>query len=142
MGSRHMTDTTKCSFSEVREIDLDAEIPRRIKTLRTGLGISAAGLDQMTGFNAGTTGRLERGDQRVYATHLHRICAVTGISIGYFYALADDDPEDPAAPSGHTIELETQRLLQAYMQIQDPRLKRDVFELVETLANEYGAEKD
>ena len=137
-----MTDTTKHARTDTREIDFDAEIPRRIKNVRSGLGISASTLDRMTGFNAGTTGRLERGDQRVYATHLHRICAATGISIGYFYALPNDGPEDPSTPSAHTIELETQRLLQAYMQIQDPRLKRDVFELVETLANEYGAEKD
>jgi transcriptional regulator with XRE-family HTH domain len=115
--------------------DLDKHIPHRLKALRTALGVSAATLDRQTGFNSGTIGRLERGDQRVYAAHLYRISTVTGISIGYFF-----EPTNSGSPQGGTSEeLEKQRLLRAYMDIADPGLQRDVFELIETLAGEYDA---
>ena len=115
--------------------DLDKHIPHRLKALRTALGVSAATLDRQTGFNPGTIGRLERGDQRVYAAHLYRISTVTGISVSYFFEPANgDSPQD-----GTSEELEKQRLLRAYMDIADPGLQRDVFELIETLAGEYDA---
>ena len=97
------------------------------------LGLSAAMMDRQSGFSTGTTGRLERGDLRVYANHLYRICEATGIAIGYFY----DQLDGPNAnATSDDQELEKQRLLLAYMKIKDPTLKRDVFELVETLASE------
>jgi len=118
--------------------DLDALIPLRLKALRTALGISAATLDRQADLAPGTTGRLERGDQRVYGAHLHHICTATGIAIGYFYMPTDVDGDHPNAMQGaNAQELEKQRLLLAYMKIKDPALKRDVFELVETLAKEY-----
>lgn len=124
--------------------NLDALIPIRLKALRTALGISAATLDRQAGLAPGTTGRLERGDQRVYGAHLHHICTATGIAMGYFYTPADETGDHPEAmpdapPGASAQELEKQRLLLAYMKIKDPALKRDVFELVETLANECGA---
>ena len=90
-------------------------------------------MDRQSGFSIGTTGRLERGDLRVYANHLYRVCEATGIAIGYFYEQLDGPN---ANPNGDDQELEKQRLLLAYMKIKDPSLKRDVFELVETLAAE------
>jgi len=112
--------------------DLDACFPSRLKDLRKALGLSAANLDRRAGFCNGTTGRLERGEQRFYASHLQRICTATGLSIDYFYSAhsAGDTPR------GGTRELEKQRLLQAYIRIKSPSLKRDVFELVESLADE------
>ena len=112
---------------------LDHDIPIRLKALRISLGLSAAMMDRQSGFGNGTTGRLERGDLRVYANHLYRICEATGIAIGYFYEQLDDPN---ANANGDDQELEKQRLLLAYMKIKDPVLKRDVFELVETLAAE------
>lgn len=104
-------------------------IPARIKALRQAVGVSAAQLDRQTGLAAGTTGRLERGDQRIYGSHLYRIAQATGVDVGWFYR------EGPVALVwGSTPEHETQRLVDAYMRINDPGLKRDVFELIETLA--------
>ena len=115
----------------------DRDIPIRLKALRMSLGLSAAKMDRQSGFTIGTIGRLERGDLRVYANHLYRVSSATGIAISYFY-----DPLDGLTANGNENEiedgqeLEKQRLLLAYMKIKDPTLKRDVFELVETLAAE------
>lgn len=119
-----------------QSLGLDHDIPVRLKALRHALGISAANLDRQAGFTLGTTGRLERGDQRIYAAHLFHIANVTGITVQYFYTSENDAQSIGAATSE---ELEKHRLLQAYMKIKDLGLKRDVFELVETLAKDSGS---
>lgn len=112
----------------------DRAFPMRIKAMRLSLNLSATMLDRYAGFSPGTTGRLERGELRVYANHLHALCTATGMPIGYFYGTLD---AAQSTPGSNDQELEKQRLLLAYMSIKDPSLKRDVFELIETLANEY-----
>lgn len=106
---------------------------RRIKALREGAGLSGAELDRLTGLCPGTTGRLERGDQRVYASHLYRIAQATGVDIEWFYR-SDASTPDAGMDQATGQALEKQRLLDAYMRITDPGLKRDVFELVEVLS--------
>jgi len=127
------TESAPSEDASTSKSNLDHDIPIRLKALRMSLNLSAAMMDRHAGFSTGTTGRLERGDLRVYANHLFRICEATGISIGYFYDQVDT-PGAAADTDGQ--ELEKQRLLLAYMKIKNPALKRDVFELVETLAAE------
>ncbi|OEJ69177.1 helix-turn-helix domain-containing protein [Magnetovibrio blakemorei] len=118
--------------------DFDRFFPIRIKAMRLSLNLSAAMMDRHAGFSPGTTGRLERGELRVYANHLYALCAATGVPIGFFYDTLDDAQSPEASPGGsYDQELEKQRLLLAFMSIKDPTIKRDVFELIETLANEY-----
>lgn len=107
-------------------------IAARIKMLRESVGLSAVQLDRLTGLGAGTTGRLERADQKIYASHLFRIAQATGVDVGWFY----DEPDTSASCACNAHALEQQRLLDAYLRIQDSSLKRDVFELIESLANE------
>ena len=113
-------------------------IAGRIRALRRGANLTAAKLDRLTGLGAGTIGRLERGDQKLYANHLYRIARAIGVDIGWFYREGGRKEGAPPtasdAPGATALDLEKQRLLDAYMRIQDPGLKRDVFELVETLA--------
>lgn len=115
-------------------VGFEHTFPIRIKAMRLSLNLSAAMMDRHAGFSPGTTGRLERGELRVYANHLYALCAATGMPIGFFYDTLDDAK---STPGSNEQELEKQRLLRAFMSIKDPRLKRDVFELIETLANEY-----
>jgi transcriptional regulator with XRE-family HTH domain len=121
------------SDPHVAQADFPAQtIPTRIKMLREAVGLTAVQLDRLTSLCAGTIGRLERGDQKVYASHLFRIAQATGVDIGWFYG---EPTADTAMPSG-THALEQRRLLDAYLRIGDPGLKRDVFELIEALAND------
>lgn len=112
--------------------DFDDIIPYRILLLRQVFELSAADLDRAAGFAAGTTGRLERHDQRVYASHLIKICQVTDIDLNYFYN--QHDPQ--LVPTTH-VKQEQIRLLNAYHQIEDIATKRNVFELIEALAVEH-----
>ena len=69
----------------------DIIFARRIRVLRRVLGISAAELDGRAGFGAGTIGRMERSDQRIYASHLYRIGEIAGVGVDYFYIGLSDD---------------------------------------------------
>ena len=69
----------------------DIIFSRRLRILRRILGISAAELDARAGFGAGTIGRMERSDQRIYASHLYRIGEVSGVGVDYFYIGLGDD---------------------------------------------------
>ena len=109
----------------------DATIAQRIRRLRNALHISAAKLDRIAGFSAGTIGRMERMEQRVYAVHLYRISFETGVGINYFF---DGDTPSTSVASGE--EREKQRLLRAYLHIKDPGMKRNVFELIQSMADE------
>lgn len=103
----------------------------RLRALRRSLNLSAAMLDRHAGFAIGTTGRLERGDLRLYATHLYQIAEAVGMNVGYFYGQLGGPDTDH---TNDDRELEKQSLLLAYMKIKDPALMRDVFELIEALA--------
>jgi len=116
---------------EFTACDYEHSIPIRLRALRQSLNLSAAMVDRHAGFAIGTTGRLERGDLRIYATHLYRIAEAVGMSIGYFYDQLDGLDADKNSPDH---ELEKQSLLLAYMKIKDPALMRDIFELIEALA--------
>ena len=106
-------------------------IATRLKALRRALGISAMTLDRKAGFNIGTTGRLERGDQRIYATHLHHICNITGLAMEYFFTKSGLQER----PSFTTeLELERQEFLLNYMRIKDPVVREELNALIHALA--------
>ncbi|MBL4747308.1 MAG: hypothetical protein JKY17_00485 [Magnetovibrio sp.] len=111
--------------------DFDSIIPIRITSLRTFFGFSAIDLDRIAGFRAGTTRRLERGHQRVYTFHLIRICQATDISFNFFFEL---DAGTPHAWSGE--QQEKFRLLSAFHSIDDLGVRRDIFELIESLGGQ------
>ncbi len=81
----------------------EAIFARRIRVLRRVLGISASELDRQTGFGAGTIGRLERENQRIYASHLYRIGETTGVGVDYFYMGLDGSQSE----NGRETEEET-----------------------------------
>lgn len=69
---------------------IDLAVARRLKLMRQILGFSATELDRRCGYGPGTIGRLERGNQRIYANHLFRLSEITGISIDFFFTGIED----------------------------------------------------
>ena len=88
----------------------EAIFARRIRVLRRVLGISASELDRQTGFGAGTIGRLERENQRIYASHLYRIGETTGVGVNYFYMGLDGSQSENRPKSGRETEKETENI--------------------------------
>lgn len=78
---------------------IDLAVARRLKLVRQILGFTATDLDWRCGYGPGTFGRLERGDQRIYANHLYRLTEITGIGIDFFFS-GIEDPAPADAPAG------------------------------------------
>ena len=114
--------------------NLEQTIPEKVEALRKALGLSAAQLERLADFPTGTIRRLEGGKQRIYASHLYHIARVTGVSVRYFFTDGDDPRHD-------TREHEAGRLLNAYMSLPTSALRRDVFDLVESMADEWADER-
>lgn len=107
---------------------IDDLLPGRIRTLRERLGLTARQLETLADLPKGTVGRMERGTRRIYANDLFRIALVTGQNFAQFYAPNQD-------PSEGTGQPEQNRLLEAYGRIADKRIRREVYELIESLAD-------
>lgn len=112
--------------------DLDASLAHRLKNLRSAIGLSAAALDARAGFYSGTTRRLERGTQRIYAAHLYRVAHATGVPVDYFY---EQPSTTDTQPLPNDREAENHRFLRTFLRIQDPALKRTVFDLIKSLVD-------
>ncbi|MCW8916684.1 MAG: helix-turn-helix domain-containing protein [Magnetovibrio sp.] len=111
--------------------DLDIQLATRLKALRITLGISAATMDRDAGFNVGTIGRLERGDQRIYAIHLYRVCQLTGLALEYFYSSSGHYENTKFTTAD---ELERHELMLNFMRIKKPTLRHDLLELIQSLS--------
>ncbi len=73
-GKEHGKEKEDIAATSIAE----STFARRIRVLRRVLGLSASELDRQVGFGAGTIGRLERGNQRIYASHLYRVGETAG----------------------------------------------------------------
>lgn len=112
-------------------LDLDVQLATRLKALRLTLGISAATMDREVGFNVGTTGRLERGDQRIYAIHLYQVCRLTGLALEYFYSPSGQHENTKFTTAE---ELERHELLLNFMRIKDPTIRNELLGLIQSLS--------
>ena len=129
--------------SEIIDAAMTDHFKHKLCVLRQGLGVSGAVLDGLSGYAAGTVGRLERGDQRIYASHLFRIAEVAGVDINYFYdGLDGEEGGDPLKDLATPAKLEAQQLLAAFLKIEDRTTQVDILDLIQTLAREQGFAAD
>lgn len=125
------------SVSPPGETANDAIFARRIRILRRVLGISASELDSRAGFGVGTTGRLERGEVRIYASHLYRIGEITGVGIDYFYIGLDGEPaaENPD-------EAEIKYLVNCLKNVNDGHIRDSTATVAEMIYRELASDQE
>lgn len=131
MTHRPASSDTDAPVTGKPEPDLDRDLAHRIRDLRRALNMTARELDDLTGQGTGTTGRLERGEQRVYAAHLYRIAQATGVDIEWF---CRDESVTLSPTADYEGDHHGRRLLDAYLRIEDPGVRRDVYDLIAHLA--------
>ncbi len=131
----------------------EAVFARRLRVLRRVLDISACELDRQIGLGPGTIGRLERGNQRIYASHLYRVGEITGIGIDYFYMGLGDIMSETGSET-ENIKNDIDYLLNSLEAAKAGDLRGDAKivarllateltkEMATELADELGAEED
>ncbi len=136
----------------VRPTAIDRYVGSRVRQQRLLLGLSQSALASKLGITFQQLQKNERGTNRIGASRLLELSLSLGVPIQYFF---DDMPAEIAAAVGvtkgqHThsppadeksvmARAETIRLVRAYFEIDDPRVRKRVFSLAKTLAAESEA---
>jgi transcriptional regulator with XRE-family HTH domain len=120
---------------------LDAMVGAKIRIFRINNGLSQTGLADKIGVTFQQVQKYEKGANRVGASRLSHIATVLGISVGELFESSRDRPEDSNSPFQLLAEPGALRVLKAYVRTTDPRLRRAIAKLVETIADRQAARK-
>jgi len=134
---------------------VDIHVGARLRLRRTLLGISQEKLGEAVGLTFQQIQKYERGANRVGASRLYEFSRVLDIPVSFFFDDMNDKTKasrgrriDPKAlADGDQAELEsdplarreTLELVRAYYKIEDPKVRKRLFELTKTLANSLNA---
>ena len=128
---------------------IDRYVGSRVRVRRLGLGMSQTRLGQAIGVTFQQVQKYENGANRVSASNLYKMAKAMGVDVGFFY---DGMPQSAAKGKGKgtrgrrarpSVEIagdptrsrEIITLMHNYARINQPRLRKRVFELVKSLAN-------
>jgi transcriptional regulator with XRE-family HTH domain len=133
---------------------IDVQVGSRVRLRRNMLGLSQEKLGESIGLTFQQVQKYERGANRIGASRLHELSRVMDVPVSFFFD--DVDPvRAPAIPGGFSEppaeafdsdplrRRETVELVDAYYAIEDPAVRRRLYELARTLAaeGERAAEK-
>jgi transcriptional regulator with XRE-family HTH domain len=126
---------------------IDIHVGSRIRLRRKMLGFSQGRLGDALGLTFQQVQKYERGTNRAGASRLHELSKILDVPISFFFD--DQDPvRAPAAPTGFAEEessayrpdplkqRETLELVDAFSRIDDQRVRRRLFQLLQSLATE------
>src|SRR5947207_2300379 len=124
---------------------VDVQVGSRVRLRRNMLGLSQEKLGEAIGLTFQQVQKYERGANRIGASRLHELSRVLDVPVSFFFD--DVDPvRAPAIPGGFTEppaeafesdplrKPETIELVEAYYAIDDPAVRRRLFELARALA--------
>jgi transcriptional regulator with XRE-family HTH domain len=121
--------------------DIDAHVGDRLRALREQRGMSQEALGQRVDVSFQQIQKYERGANRVGASRLFEFAQVFGVPVETFFSglpsVAKDDTEARAAVSQlsqFARSKEGSELMMAFAGIKDQRARRQVLQLIRTLA--------
>jgi transcriptional regulator with XRE-family HTH domain len=114
---------------------LDVMVGAKIRIFRTHRGMSQSDLAGKIGVAFQQVQKYENGANRVGASRLSRIAAALGISIGDLFEPSDDKPAHLKSPFQLLADRDALRVLKAFSRTTDPRLRRSIAQLVESVAD-------
>lgn len=131
---------------------IDIHVGMRVRLQRTLMGLSQEKLGELIGLTFQQVQKYERGANRVGASRLYDLSRVLEVPVGFFF---DDMPEEitDRSPLSRLAEApdykpgedemhkrETLELVRAYYRIPDPKLRRNLFDLMKSLGDGSDAE--
>jgi transcriptional regulator with XRE-family HTH domain len=119
----------------------DAEIGKRVRTLRLQRGLSQTELGALINVTFQQVQKYEKGTNRISAGRLQRIAEVLSVPVSFFFAGFD---EKPKVSTGQVMDLEFSflqtegalRLARAYARIKQPSVRLQLLRLTEAIAGE------
>jgi transcriptional regulator with XRE-family HTH domain len=123
----------------------DAEIGRRVRTLRLQRGLSQTELGNLIKVTFQQVQKYEKGTNRIGASRLQQISHILQVPVAFFFEGAPNlhgtgeglkEAPSPAYVSDFLATSEGLSLTKAFMKIKEPKLRRRIVDLVEEIAGE------
>ena len=129
---------------------VDVYVGKRLRLRRTILGLSQQALGKEAGITFQQIQKYERGTNRVGASRLHRFSNVLDVPVNFFFdgyegktensenlfhGMADGKKQDDFSYSQMSSR-ETMEMMRMYYKIQDPKVRRRIFDLVKSLSED------
>ncbi len=125
---------------------VDVHVGTRVRLRRTLLGMTQTGLGQAIGLTFQQVQKYERGVNRIGSSRLYDLARVLDVPVNFFF---DDMPKEIASKSGAASsgppegaeafdpdivsKRETLELVRAYYKIENPQVRKRLFEMVKAL---------
>ena len=127
--------------------DVDRQVGSRVRMRRMLIGMSQEKLGDALGLTFQQVQKYEKGTNRISASRLQQIAQVLGVSIDFLYGDIAGKPEPQAGfgEGGYDADLLTSdslKLLRAYREIKDRKVRRRLVDLAQALAGRSGDEPD
>jgi transcriptional regulator with XRE-family HTH domain len=108
----------------------------KIRIFRTHRGLSQSNLAEKVGVAFQQVQKYENGTNRVGASRLSRIAAALGVSIGELFEPSQPKSPHSKSPFDLLAERDVLRVLKAFARTTDPRVRRAIAQLVESVADQ------
>jgi len=125
---------------------VDVHVGSRVRLRRTLLGMSQEKLGQTLGLSFQQIQKYERGTNRMGSSRLYQLGRILGVPVSFFFEDMPPEAMDRSPSSGEKklsdaiqqklSTRETLELARAYYRIEDPDVRRRVFDLVKSLSGE------
>lgn len=116
---------------------IDVEVGQRIRIERLTAGLSQTALADQLGVTFQQVQKYEKGVNRVGIGRLTKIAEVLDLPVSQLFGVNDGAVTEPSEATSSPLKLLTTpgalRLLRAYGQIDDPKLRRSLVSMVERL---------
>jgi transcriptional regulator with XRE-family HTH domain len=123
--------------------DVDRQVGSRVRMRRMLIGMSQEKLGDALGLTFQQVQKYEKGTNRISASRLQQIAQVLGVTIDFLYGELSKSESQPGfgegASAGYDAELLTSdslKLLRAYREIKDRKVRRRLVDLAQALAGE------
>ena len=122
--------------------DADQRIGDEVRARRRAVGITQEKLGDALGVSFQQVQKYEKGANRISASRLRQIAAALDVPVTHFYEAAEgvDGAQIPDASDGRaTVQAhcaETQRLMRAFVRIEDALVRQRILDLVESAASD------
>lgn len=122
--------------------EIDAHVGNRLRERRNALGLSQGQVAERLGLTFQQVQKYEKGQNRIGAGRLYRIATILAVPVGYFFdgiedadfAGLDGAPCPERDLDSFAASAEGRALAAAFHRIEDEATRRQLVDLVETLA--------
>jgi transcriptional regulator with XRE-family HTH domain len=126
---------------------IDRHVGSRVRLRRMLLGVSQEKLGEALGLTFQQIQKYEKGTNRISASRLQNIAKILGVQVAFFFegaplgdAVAGSGGMAESAGPGYVADFlstsEGVQLNKAFIRITDPKVRRRVIDLVESLASD------